>query len=969
LDFREAERRFDIIDGRYRAGEISQQQYRTMLQQIQVTDGAGRLWMMQESTGQWYVYVNGGWQAAVPPTQHVAQRPVKRGGASPWVVAGGVLMALLACGAVILAALFFAPQLGYRIPALDLPIEIGPTPAPPGAPETGGAPEAEETEGPLPTISLTAQETLPVPADDSPVRDGKGTELKVPKGALPEGGQAQMAVYQPQGELYEALTGAYEFETPFYEATAQGADDGVGRVSLRLPAASTESRILAVIDERLLVILDVEPEGGVLTLNPRLGPSEAAGAGMIGSIDPSGSVHYAVIHPRGAAGAGKAVPGRAAMALQGADARRCGPEVDPAALKSGSAFVSACRKNAEGSVFVSYPSYVGMSTDQIDQVVDAVEVMIKAYADLEFTAAKISRSSPMHVEVFKGGGDPRYKVRSGVIAIPADVAKDIGAASSDLRHEMAHWVQDEEYVMTWAFYWDDKVWWLETAAENMVMLADEGYVGKNLTTYGLITLPSNELAFQAAPYDWPADSYVQAQLVKVNICDDTSVCPLSQSSFIAAINAGTYPFDDSGAREKLSGNLDDYARYLLGKAPARANSAIQLSAPVKSGEGYGEYVQVVQTTGGDFTLNKNGSEPQMKPDTSGAMNALIIDAALQKDGVYPLRIESGLSGGRLTGLPAALRISPGAPLWYRIGDDDPKFHEGREELVIQPIHGRIGLPSVRLVALGREGGERFQARVEMVDLSGAWVLSPGNQVSNGLVCSGDSDEEDREQLADFGPTAIGLGSVLGDYTLDAGRNSLTWSMVPDRKPADMEGLAFTYQGIALMGPQSVKVQAEFDLPRSSESGKGRPRALLAALALGGAAPLALLVGPGGGERRNGRWRVAPLLALLGLVAFVLAGCLVGFEVFGSSTGDIEFTQLEYVGGEETAVMGDDATSTGDPLWRLGGGQGTFQVDMTFVAISEDEEGNEVESTGNCSGPVVYKMEGMIYKDVVVELSE
>ena len=133
--------------------------------------------------------------------------------------------------------------------------------------------------------------------------------------------------------------------------------------------------------------------------------------------------------------------------------------------------------------------------------------------------------------------------------------------------------------------------------------------------------------------------------------------------------------------------------------------------------------------------------------------------------------------------------------------------------------------------------------------------------------------------------------------------------------------------------------------------------------------MALLVGPGDGDRRRGRRRSAPLLVLLGLVSIVLAGCLVGFEVYGSSTGDIEFTQLEYVGGEETAVMGDDAASTSDPLWRLEGGQGTFQVDLTFIVVSEDEEGNEVESTGNCSGPVVYKMEGMIYKDVVVELSD
>ena len=992
MDFREAEGRFQTLNTRYGAGEITAEQFRSMLESVRVVDQAGRIWMIQEVTGQWYVFDEGQWRAASPPRQAATPPPVRgpvgpervaaapaasarKRGVSRWLVPGLVALGVMACVGVVGGGILLAPRLGLGeigelsslIPGLG-DGEGGAGLLEPGATPEGGQEAGEDVGEPLPpALDLPVKEKL-LADDGGRVADDAGAALEVPKGTVPEDGKAQMVVHDPPAELLEALGEAYVVETSFYAASAEGGDDGVGRATLSLPAAGPDSRILALIDGRYFAILAVEPEGGVLTLNPRLGPSESGGREMVGSLDPGGSLQYAVIHPKEGADAVRPAPGLLAPMLQGGDVRACGPAVDDAgALKSGAAFVIGCRRNEAGSVFVSYPSYQGVSKDVADQVVDAVERMIGEYAGLGFTAAKISRSSPMHVEIFKGSGDPRYQVRSGVIAIPLDQAQSLGGQGGDaLYHEMAHWVQDEEYTMTWAFYWDDKVWWLETAAENMVMLVNPGYLGTNLTTYGPISLDDNTLAFQASPYDWPTDSYVHAQLVKVNMCDDTSVCPISQATFVKAINEGTYPFDDSGARSKLTANLGDYARYLLGGRPERANTGIGLSGPVSSGDGYGEYVQVAKTTRGDFTLNKNGYDPQMRTDTGGAMEAVVIDAALQKDGVYPVKIESGMPGGRLAGIPAALRISPGVPFWYQAGDEEIAYHDGGEELVLQPIHATMGLPSVRVVALGQEGGGRFQARVEMVDLSGAWLLGPQEKISSSVVCTGDGDDEDADRDA-IGPILVALESVAGDYVADSTGNGLTWVEVPGRLSGEMGEKTLTYAGSALVGAENVQVQAKVSIPQAQEGSRAPLRTVGMLLPLGAAAPLALVVGRRAARKQRRVWRVLASLGVLALGALPLTGC-VGFDFYGDVTGNITLDKLEYVGGEDTLVLSGEEMPETEPLWKMSG-QGTYDVDLTFIVITEDDEGEEVEQVSTCTGTSVYKIEGMIAKDVVINFEE
>lgn len=64
MNYQEAEQRFHGLEQQLTVGQITMDQYRAGLNELRVTDSAGRLWMPQERTGAWYVYLNGQWQPA-----------------------------------------------------------------------------------------------------------------------------------------------------------------------------------------------------------------------------------------------------------------------------------------------------------------------------------------------------------------------------------------------------------------------------------------------------------------------------------------------------------------------------------------------------------------------------------------------------------------------------------------------------------------------------------------------------------------------------------------------------------------------------------------------------------------------------------------------------------------------------------------------------------------------------------------
>jgi hypothetical protein len=75
MDFIQAEQHFRALETRRLAGTVDEAAYREELGALRVTDDGGRVWMMQERTGQWYVWDNGTWQAAEPPRPSVMPAP------------------------------------------------------------------------------------------------------------------------------------------------------------------------------------------------------------------------------------------------------------------------------------------------------------------------------------------------------------------------------------------------------------------------------------------------------------------------------------------------------------------------------------------------------------------------------------------------------------------------------------------------------------------------------------------------------------------------------------------------------------------------------------------------------------------------------------------------------------------------------------------------------------------------------
>lgn len=69
MTFSEAEQRFRFLEDQRRRGILSVEQYRAELAQLRVTDQWGRTWMLQEQTGQWFVFHEGQWCASQPPQQ------------------------------------------------------------------------------------------------------------------------------------------------------------------------------------------------------------------------------------------------------------------------------------------------------------------------------------------------------------------------------------------------------------------------------------------------------------------------------------------------------------------------------------------------------------------------------------------------------------------------------------------------------------------------------------------------------------------------------------------------------------------------------------------------------------------------------------------------------------------------------------------------------------------------------------
>jgi hypothetical protein len=806
-------------------------------------------------------------------------------------------------------------------------------------------PPDQEQPAPL-TMTLTPQEQTIVAPDGQPHTDSHGASMIVPADILEEAAHVELIASSAQGTLADALSRDFTIETPFYAIVAD--NDGRGRASLTLPAATPDSRVAVVIDTTYLAILDTQPVNGVLHVEAAVTPKTLPDTPVPGTTR-DGSIHYVVLRAKSGSAASPAGTG-SALGLNLAPRRAYAAEASQTNTYMSCLALftrSSHRCRTDGRIYVMWLGEALLEPTQVDAIIAQTSGILKAYADKGFTAAGSNAS--LWIVVDRSVSAPQYSIRSEVIYLPLDSATSISGdkARRELAHELFHWIQDEAYAMTAAALSGAKTWWLETTAENGVFLIDNRALEYNLHHYGQTTVNGAMLGFQAAPFTWGRNDearYVHAQLLKVNMCEYSTDCPISEKDMIWAINRGRYPLNDAAAQAKILAHLDDYARYLLGVAPEHTNTSIPLHETVRVGDAFGDIIQISRTPKSEFSLSTSSSAPQIVQETpDGRPPEYYINASIEQGGVYPLQVISGQSVQRgHPGWPVMLLIEPGIELFYRQGDEPVKHHDGQDQLILGPIHRTMGYPIVRVVALGRNESNTFKATVRIVDLQGDWVLIPGKMIRNAVVCTPDGGSP----TSDTSGTPDAFLAATGVYEWD-GPNTLIFTMDPSTLPPEYTTVPFELEGSVVIGPDNIQGRQRLAIDDPAESDAHPATAALAFPLIG-----ALVW--------SSRRRIVLSLVML-LLGALLAGC-VGIGITGSIETGYTLTKLEYIGKGDVP---------GEPIWRISGGTATTSIDLTITTKVADPFSDKPpeEQVMQCKGQVETEMVIEIYKDGVFTLSD
>lgn len=979
LSFAQAEQQFAALEAQYQAGQITMEYYRTVLAQLQVTDASQNVWQMQERTGAWHVLSQGQWVAATPPGAvappmiappqplvypqagypPATGQPKKR---SPWgvigIVGGGLLLVALAV--VGISALL-----------------------------KGGGGSASTSNAK--TYNFKQESSLTLNPGGGEIQDELGTRLQVAAEALPaEDSVTNLTTYSGSGQLEKELSQSYKFETPFYEVTLEGANDGSGPAVLTFPAPNADSRLLMIIDKQAAILLAAEPQNGVLTVDAHLGPTDLSVLYPEGDAGSDHSVLYAVVtplKPAAALPAENAYASSIVMASNIVSREGIGKSCSPVSIRALTIF-QRCQSNEDGTVMVIYPSTDKMTSLDAYNVAKEIESAMTTYAGKGYTNASLSASSPMLAVVSDGYTSPEYNFKNGVIYLPPDIPVKISSEKAGIWHETGHWIQNRVYSMAIARVNGNRSWWMDVSAELMVMDVMPEYIADNLSTYGKVTNDNETLVFQSAPYQWPSDFYVHAQLVKVNMCE--LGCPLTESSFRDAINVGRYPFNGNYEREQLTANLEDYARYLVGAAPLSANSGISL-AGVQSQDGYGQVITAMKGTNALVKYLHNGAEPQIKEEKTQTVSNLLINAPLEADGVYPLEVTSG-SDSKYAGLPLMLVIEPGVPYLYRLDGGEVISSDGSEEKKLGPLQAGTGVGTIRLVAFSKTGGQSFKAKLEPVNLDGTWVIQAGNLISSSIQCSGGGvgdEATDPNDMGMFGALYFGFFEAAGEMTTDSSGQSLDWALVPGRLPAEIAAGEYTFEATAITETDGIRLQGKLNIPKPSDSSgyipgiytniagltpdgtvsrqagpianshNGKQNAGLAVVVLLPALGMGML--PLSKKRRN-----LMIAAAIGMMVLSLAGCI-GLALYGSFEADVKITKFEYAGGSGTGSWTLGGAPSGNPIWVFKEGTASYPIDFFIDVTTTDSDGKETTSTEECSGTATYALTGGIYEDMTVSV--
>jgi hypothetical protein len=461
--------------------------------------------------------------------------------------------------------------------------------------------------------------------------------------------------------------------------------------------------------------------------------------------------------------------------------------------------------------------------------------------------------------------------------------------------------------------------------------------------YGRSTLDDmRTLVTQIAPYQWIAtEQYGQALLLRANICDDG--CPLTQSSFVAAINAGTYPLQAEDARAMVRRNMQRYATYLLtGRLPG-----LDTNAPLAAGVN-GDAIALVASKTAPWELRTTSYAPQVD------RTAWTVTAPLAADSAYPLLVAGSPAASDATGTalpsgqPATLTVDPGVELVYVLADGKVRHHDGAKPLVITPIHATLGEPTVRLVAYTKDAPATLTATLEPLDLTGDWLftLKGGRLISN--TCPSEDDSASGVSDQDILGQLMRWVASRGSYAIPDAQQpgELEWTLGPGKnlrvEPGEPE---LTYEATLTVEPARVVAHVELGIPRAGKGGQG----------LVGPALAAVVMLPFGAFAIRHRRKMLAGLALL-VMASVVSGCA-GFGISGTITADLAFTKLQSMGQKVPKAK---------PTWKVSGGTGTMVLDLTIDVESTNAKGKVTKESQHCVAEISVKAVGSLYRDGVLK---
>jgi len=657
----------------------------------------------------------------------------------------------------------------------------------------------------------------PISAGDEIVISADGARLTIPDSALESEIGATLKTFSPDAELEQIMLESFQTSAVLYQITADGENDGLGQAKISVPTEGGYATLMEIIDGEYISLTELDATDGNINFQVPIGSASMDEGDE--SLQFNGNYLFAIFQDPIAATLDMNDNLYMVAANHQNDTRNCGIP-----FGSGSPLNYFCRQNSKGTIIaiVNEAFTTKITQDKADQIVDLIEKILGDYGNKGFLAAQLVNKSEsrVHVQILKGSGDPYYSPSNSTIYIPEDSAAEINEKLSwELAHELAHWVQDYSYNFTRA-YWGNLIgtspyrqWWLEVSAENMVFLFDPAAVENNLTYYGMTTVSTHNTPFQYSPNLWNDQLYNHAQLVKVFMCENTTVCPISESGFIEAINQGTFPYEGDVAVNQISENLQEYARYLLGKSPISANATIPIMEAVINGRGYGESIEAAFKSGiGE--LKKTGYDPQMVTAGDPGSQIININAEIQAGGVYPLVVQTGINP-KLEKIPLQVKVLAGAPFYYRVGDGDIQYSDGTKDMMLGLVHPVWGVKNIRLVAIAIEGEATFKAEIRNIDFRGTWSISI---IKDTTIKDISCDESNKVWVAEYAASSMpALVLRMGDFNPNSSFSDLVWqanqtrwdSYIAGQDPTISTLDVMSGEGLSLIAPEEIMLKMAY----------------------------------------------------------------------------------------------------------------------------------------------------------------